>query len=218
MACSHLRQVEPRPGDGDAGPDVDAFGDLGAGRPPPPDVPTGSSETMRAGAGPLLERADGDGGMGVGEVGAPDRVERAGGDRQRAIERVGAAVRADDVAVARPRHRADDGAALARRRRAPGDRESAAWRPAPGARSGEYGRYGLDGSLPVPKKPMARRLRRASSSRACHSIRRAPAAHSASIMPPRTHYSTDLRQETMCCDAFAARNAQPRLRPVASSW
>ena len=71
--------------------------------------------------GPLRERPDGRGRMGVGEVGAADRIERAGRDRERAIERIGAAMRADDVAVSRARYGADDRPALARGRRAPGN-------------------------------------------------------------------------------------------------
>ena len=64
------------------------------------------------------------GGAGVGEIRALDRAQRAGGDGERAVEGIGAAVRADDVAVSRPRHGADDGSALACCRRTPGDREA----------------------------------------------------------------------------------------------
>ena len=70
---------------------------------------------------PLRKRPDGRGGMGVGEIRAPDRIERAGRDRKRAIDRIGAAMGADHVAVLRPRHRADDRSAFARAGRAPVD-------------------------------------------------------------------------------------------------
>ena len=85
--------------------------------------PTGRARRS-SGLGPLRERSDGGGGMGVGQVGPPDRVERARRHGERAIKRIGAAVSADHVALAELRHGADDRAALARRGRAPMDREA----------------------------------------------------------------------------------------------
>jgi hypothetical protein len=65
----HLREIEARPRHGDAGANVDAFANLGSGRlghhvPPRIEGDDGAS------AGPLLEGADGGGGLRVGEVGA----------------------------------------------------------------------------------------------------------------------------------------------------
>ncbi len=95
----HLRQVEPRLGDGDGRADVEAFGDLGLealGDQMAPRIERDDAPRLA----PLRERADGRGGMRVGEVGPADRIERAGRHRERAIERIGAAMGADDVAVA----------------------------------------------------------------------------------------------------------------------
>ena len=109
------------------------------------------------GADPLRERADGNGGLRVGEVGPSNRIERAGGDGKRAVDRIGAAMRADDVAVGWPRHRADDGSALARRRRAPGNGKARL-----GARRGMRGEANMVCAVRTahdryPKMPTARR-------------------------------------------------------------
>ncbi|CCD99338.1 hypothetical protein BRAS3809_2590011 [Bradyrhizobium sp. STM 3809] len=117
-----LRQLDARLGHRDGRPDVDAFGDLAA-EIFRDQVAPGIERDDLGWIAPLVERADGGGGMGVGEVRAADRIERAGGDRERAVDRVGAAMAADDVAILRPRHRADHRAALARACRAPVERE-----------------------------------------------------------------------------------------------
>ena len=101
QSLAHLVQIEPGLRHGDAGADIDAFGDLrleGLGHHMSPRIERDDA----AGVGPLLERADRDGRLGIGEIGPANGIERAGGDSQRAVERVGAAVRADDVAVRGP--------------------------------------------------------------------------------------------------------------------
>ena len=118
----HLGQVEPRARDGDARADVDALGDLACEILRDQMSPRiERDDPLRV--APLRKRSDRRGGMGVGEIGPPDRVERAGGDGERAVDRIGAAMGADHVAVLRTRHRADDRPALARAGGAPGNRE-----------------------------------------------------------------------------------------------
>ena len=115
-------KIEARAGDGDAWADVDAFGDLGReilGDQMAPRIER--NDALRI--APLRKRADGCGGMGVGEVRTPDRIERAGRNGQRAVDRIGAAMGADHVAVRRARHRSDDRSALARAGGAPVDGE-----------------------------------------------------------------------------------------------
>ena len=116
-------QVEPRPGDGDTRADVEAFGDLRLEHVRDQMSPRVERDDLLR-LGPLRERSDGGGGMGVGQVGPADRVERARRNRERAIERIGAAVGADHIALPELRHGADDRPALARRRRPPMDREA----------------------------------------------------------------------------------------------
>ena len=133
-----LGQVEPGAGDGDAGPDVDAFGDF-AGEIFRDQMAPRIERDDGLRIAPLRKRPDGCRRVGVEQVRAADRIARAGGNRQRAVDRVGTAMGANHVAVLRPRHRADDRAALPRGRRPPGGWGRQAWRPAPGATSAGCG-------------------------------------------------------------------------------
>ena len=93
-----FRKGQPRLGDGDRRPDVDALGDFA--REGLADlVAERIDRDDAAGFRPLREGADLDHRMGVGEVGALDRVERTRGDGQGAIEGVGTAMGADGVAI-----------------------------------------------------------------------------------------------------------------------
>ena len=117
--------------------------------------------------------------------GPPDRIERAGGDGERPVDRIGAAMRADDVAVLRPRHRADDGSALARRRRAPGNGKARL-----GARRRMRGEANMVGAVRTahdrcPKMPTARR----SGGPTPTAVIDAAASTRVPTMPTERHYS-----------------------------
>ena len=101
QSLAHLIQIEPGLRHGNAGTDIDPFSDLrleDLGHHMSPWIERDDA----TGVGPLLERADRDGRLGIGEIGPPDGIKRAGRDGQRTIERVGAAMRADDVTVRWP--------------------------------------------------------------------------------------------------------------------
>jgi hypothetical protein len=73
IADLQFGQIEPRAGDGDARADIDAFGDFRLevlGHQMAPRIER--DDALRI--APLRKRSDGCGGMGVGEIGTPDRI------------------------------------------------------------------------------------------------------------------------------------------------
>ena len=118
----NLRQVEPRPCNRNARTNVGAFGYFAAEilrYQMPPRVKR--DDALRV--APLLERPDGCGWIGIGQIRATDRVECAGRHRERTINGIGAAMGADDVTILRSRDRSDDRTALPRGRSPPSNRK-----------------------------------------------------------------------------------------------
>ena len=84
---AEIRQCQPRLGNRDTGPDIDAFGDFRTeilGDAMAPWIERDNARGLR----PLRKRADIDDRRGVGQIGARNRIECAGGNRERAIKRI----------------------------------------------------------------------------------------------------------------------------------
>ena len=131
-----LRHVDPRLGDRDRRPQVDARGELRGKRRRDHVAPRIERHDLVR-IGPLRMRSDHFRRRRVREVRPMVAVEPSGGDRERAIERVGARVRADRVALRGIGEARHDRPALRRARGAPFERRRLS-RRAPERVGGQY--------------------------------------------------------------------------------